>query len=108
MGDIARCSIGKPADYYNEDLLYKIFGINAELLIDHARGPEPCAIADVNAYRLENCRLCSGQVLQYPYPYDKAKLVVRELCSMKLKEAAKKVEDGIKEMLTYCDFPSKH
>ena len=47
MGDVARCSIGKPNDYYNEDLLYKLFGVNAELLIDHAWGWEPCTIADI-------------------------------------------------------------
>ena len=51
MGDIARCSLGKPTDYYNEDLLYKLFGINAELLIDHAWGWEPCTIADIKAYK---------------------------------------------------------
>ena len=82
MGDIARCSIGKPTDYYNEDLLYKLFGINAELLIDHAWGWEPCTIADVKAYRPENRCICSGQVLQYPYPYEKARLVVREMAEM--------------------------
>ena len=49
MGDIARCSIGKPTDYYNEDLLYKLFGVNAEILIDHAWGWEPCTIADVES-----------------------------------------------------------
>ena len=53
MGDIARCSIGGPKDYYNEDLLYKLFGINAELLIDHAWGYESCTIADVKAYKPE-------------------------------------------------------
>lgn len=51
MEDIARCSLGKPDDYYNEDLLYKLFGINAELLIDHAWGWEPCTIADIKAYK---------------------------------------------------------
>ena len=52
MGDIARCSIGKPTDYYNEELLYKMFGVNAELLIDHAWGWEPCTIADIKAYKV--------------------------------------------------------
>ena len=51
MGDIARCSIGKPGEYYNEDLLYKLFGVNAELLIDHAWGWEPCTMADIKAYK---------------------------------------------------------
>ena len=51
MGDIARCSLGKGTDYYNEDLLYKMFGVNAELLIDHAWGYEPCTIEQVKAYK---------------------------------------------------------
>ena len=79
MGDIARCSIGKPTDYHNEDLLYKLFGVNAELLIDHAWGWEPCTIADVKAYKPENKSIVSGQVLQCPYEFDKARLVVREM-----------------------------
>ena len=62
MGDVARCSIGKDTDYRNEELLYKLFGINAELLIDHAWGWEPCTIADIKAYRPENNSICSGQV----------------------------------------------
>ena len=53
MGDVARCSIGKVGDYYNEDLLYKLFGVNAELLIDHAWGWEPCTIAQIKSYRPE-------------------------------------------------------
>ena len=48
MGDVARCSLGKPSDFYNEKLLYKLFGINAELLIDHAWGWEPCTIKNGN------------------------------------------------------------
>ena len=79
MGDIARCSIGKPTDYHNEELLYKLFGVNAEILIDHAWGWEPCTIADVKAYKPENKSIVSGQVLQYPYDFDKARLVVREM-----------------------------
>ena len=79
MGDIARCSVGGPADYYNEELLYELFGINAELLIDHAWGWEPCTIADVKAYEPEFSSIGSGQVLQCPYPFDKARLVVREM-----------------------------
>ena len=79
MGDIARCSIGKPEDYYNEDLLYKLFGINAELLIDHAWGYEPCKIEDIKGYRPENNSVGSGQVLTCPYEWDKARLVVREM-----------------------------
>ena len=79
MGDIARCSIGKPTDYHNEELLYKLFGVNAEILIDHAWGWEPCTIADVKAYKPENKSIVSGQVLQCPYDFDKARLVVREM-----------------------------
>lgn len=79
MGDIARCSIGKASDYYNEDLLYKLFGINAELLIDHAWGYEPCTMEEVKAYKPETNSLSSGQVLQEPYSYDKARLVIAEM-----------------------------
>lgn len=79
MGDIARCSLGKPGDYYSEDLLYKLFGVNAELLIDHAWGWEPCTIADIKAYKPESNSVGSGQVLQEPYPYEKAKLVANEM-----------------------------
>ena len=79
MGDIARCSLGGPNEFYNEDLLYKLFGINAELLIDHAWGWEPCAMADIKAYKPESKSVGSGQVLQCPYGYDKARLVVREM-----------------------------
>ena len=82
MGDIARCSLGKPTDYYNEDLLYKLFGINAELLIDHAWGWEPCTIADIKAYKPSTNSLGSGQVLQSAYTFDKAKLIVREMTDL--------------------------
>ena len=79
MGDIARCSLGKPTDYYNANLLYKLFGKNAELLIDHAWGWEPCTIADVKAYHPAERSLGSGQVLHCAYPSDKARLVVQEM-----------------------------
>ena len=79
MGDVARCSIGKPGEYHNEELLYKLFGVNAEILIDHAWGWEPCTIADVKAYKPENKSIVSGQVLQCPYDFYKARLVVREM-----------------------------
>jgi DNA polymerase V len=82
MGDVARCSIGKKNEYYNEDLLYRLFGINAELLIDHAWGFEPCTIADVKAYKPTTNSMGSGQVLQCPYPYDKARLIVREMTDL--------------------------
>ena len=79
MGDIARCSIGKSTDYHNEELLYKLFGVNAELLIDHAWGWEPCTIDEIKAYRPGSSSLGSGQVLQCAYPFEKARLVAREM-----------------------------
>jgi len=82
MGDVARCSIGKTMDYHNEELLYKLFGINAELLIDHAWGWEPCTIADIKAYKPENSSVGSGQVLQCPYDFHKTRLVVREMTDL--------------------------
>lgn len=82
MGDIARCSIGKSNEYYKEDLLYKLFGINAELLIDHAWGWEPCTIADIKAYKPSTNSIGSGQVLQSAYTFDKAKLIVWEMTDL--------------------------
>ncbi|MBO4903239.1 MAG: DNA methylase [Lachnospiraceae bacterium] len=79
LGDVARCSIGSENDYYNEDLLYRLFGVNAELLIDHAWGWEPCTIAQIKAYRPESNSISHGQVLTGPYPFDKARLVVWEM-----------------------------
>jgi len=79
MGDIARCSLGKPSEYHNEALLYRLFGVNAQLLIDHAWGWEPCTIADIKAYKPESNSLGSGQVLQSPYPSYKARLVLMEM-----------------------------
>ena len=73
MGDIARCSI------QNEDLLYKLFGINAELLIDHAWGYEPCTIESIKSYTPNNRCITSGQVLDYPYNYKETKLVICEM-----------------------------
>ena len=79
MGDVARCSLGKSGEFYNEDLLYKLFGVNAELLIDHAWGWESCTMADIKAYRPERNSLSSGQVLQCPYDFQKGRLVLREM-----------------------------
>ena len=73
MGDIALKSL------YNEALLYKLFGIDAEILIDHAWGFEGCTLAYIKNYRSSARSLCSGQVLHHPYPWDKARLVVREM-----------------------------
>ncbi len=82
MGDVARCSIGTETEFYNEDLLYGLFGVNAELLIDHAWGWEPCTMEQIKAYKPETNSLCSGQVLHCPYDFDKAKLVLREMTDM--------------------------
>ena len=82
MGDIARCSIGGTNEFYNEDLLYKLFGINAQLLIDHAWGWEPCTIAHIKAYRPSTNSISSGQVLQCPYTWEKAKLITREMTDL--------------------------
>lgn len=82
MGDIARCSLGNSSDYYNEDLLYKMFGVNAELLIDHAWGYEPCTLAEVKSYRPQRKSLVSGQVLQNAYTYNKTRIVVREMMEL--------------------------
>lgn len=82
MGDIARCSLGKPNEYYNEELLYKLFGINAELLIDHAWGWEPTTIAQIKAYKPQKNSIGSGQVLHCAYTAEKAKLIVKEMTDL--------------------------
>ncbi len=79
MGDVARCSVGADNEYYNEDLLYQLFGVNAELLIDHAWGYEPVTMAQIKAYKPQTNSISSGQVLQCPYEYEKAELIVREM-----------------------------
>lgn len=76
MGDIARCSVE------NEDLLYKLFGINAELLIDHAWGWEPCTIRDIKTYKTETKSISTGQVLSRPYDFEQGKLIVREMTDL--------------------------
>ena len=70
MGDVARCSLN------NENLLYKLFGVNAELLIDHAWGWEPTTIKEVKAYKPERNSISSGQVLHCPYKYEKATILI--------------------------------
>ena len=82
MGDVARCSVGKEGEFYCEDLLYKLFGVNAELLIDHAWGYEPCTIADIKAYKPEANSLGSGQVLCDPSTTERGKLVIREMTDL--------------------------
>ena len=76
MGDVARTSIE------NEELLYKLFGINAELLIDHAWGYEPCTIKEIKSYKPEFNSISSGQVLHCPYDYEKTKLIVKEMTEL--------------------------
>ena len=79
MGDIARCSLGGDNDYHNEDLLYQMFGVNAELLIDHAWGWEPATMEQIKAYQPESNSISSGQVLAHPYNAQKGKLIVQEM-----------------------------
>ncbi len=86
MGDIARASLDK----YQEANLYKIFGINAELLIDHAWGWEPTTIEHIKAYRPSTNSMSSGQVLKEPYDYDKGRLIVREMTELLVLDLVKK------------------
>ena len=79
MGDIARCSMGRASDYYNEDLLYRMFGVNAELLIDHAWGWEPCTIADIKSYEPDAHSTSIGQVLTGPADWQTARLITKEM-----------------------------
>lgn len=97
LGDVARCSISCEAR------LYKLFGINAELLIDHAWGWEPCTIAQIKAYKPSVNSLSTGQVLSSAYTFDKAKLVVREMTdNLVLDLVAKKlVTDKMTLMIGY-------
>ena len=90
MGDVARCSVGDVHSYYNEDLLYKLFGVNAELLIDHAWGWEPCTIREIKAYKPESNSISSGQVLSTPYDFDKARLITREMTDLLVLELVDK------------------
>lgn len=76
MGDVAKVSIE------NEELLYKLFGVNAELLIDHSWGWEPCTIKSIKAYKPTSNSISSGQVLHCPYNYEKTKLIVKEMTEL--------------------------
>ena len=76
MGDIARCSIN------NENLLYKLFGVNAEFVIDHAWGWEPVGIKEVKEYKPSTNSISQGQVLHCPYDYKKTKLIVKEMVDL--------------------------
>lgn len=82
MGDIARCSVGDEGSFYNERLLYRLFGVNAELLIDHAWGWESCTMGDIKAYTPKSNSLSSGQVLAHPYRYEPGRLIVREMTDL--------------------------
>lgn len=84
MGDIARMSV------YNEDLLYKMFGIDAEILIDHAWGYEPCGMPEIKRYRPTTNSLSSGQVLQCAYDTDKARIIVQEMVDLLVLEMVEK------------------
>jgi len=76
---VARCSLGSPGSFHSEALLYKLFGVNAELLIDHAWGWESCTMEDIKAYKPTATSLSSGQVLSEPYPHAKARIVAQEM-----------------------------
>lgn len=94
LGDVAERSI------CDEDSLFKLFGVNAELLIDHAWGIEPTTIADIKAYKPLSNSLSSGQVLQEPYSYEKARLIVREMADNLSLDLAEKNLVTDKLMLT--------
>lgn len=79
MGDIARCSMGEENAFHNEDLLYDLFGVNAELLIDHAWGWEPCKLEHVKGYKPSSKSTGAGQVLLRPYTYDEVRIIVMEM-----------------------------
>ena len=82
MGDIAKCSVGRSDEYYNEKLLYDLFGVNAELLIDHAWGYESCTMHDIKHYKPERNSIGTGQVLSCPYNFEKTKLIVKEMLDL--------------------------
>ena len=82
MGDIAKCSIGDNNSFYNEDLLYSEFGVNAELLIDHAWGYESVTIKDIKSYKPKMNSLTSGQVLTEGYTFEKAHVIVKEMVDL--------------------------
>ena len=82
MGDIAKCSVGADDEYYNEKLLYDLFGVNAELLIDHSWGYESCTMQDIKRYKPERNSIGTGQVLSCPYNFEKTKLIVKEMTDL--------------------------
>ena len=96
MGDVAQMSL------INEDLLYKLFGINAELLIDHAWGWEPCTMRDIKAYRPRNRSLSLGQVLKEPYDCEKARLILQEMAELLSLDVVRKGLLTDQVVLTVC------
>lgn len=92
MGDIARCSLGEETGIRNEDLLYRLFGVNAELLIDHAWGYESCTMENIKNYKPSSHTITSGQVLLFPYSFEKTRVIVYEMLElMTLDLVAKKM-----------------
>ncbi len=104
MGDIARFSLE------NDDVLYKEFGVNAELLIDHAWGYEPCTIADIKAYKPDHSSLGIGQVLPEPYSYEKGKIIIREMADSLAMSLAEKnlVTDRVTLFINYDTASETH
>lgn len=96
MGDVARMSL------YNEDLLYKLFGVNAELLIDHAWGRETCTMRDIKAYTPRAKSLSTGQVLSTPYEYEKARLILHEMADQLTLDLVRKHVLTDQIVLTVC------
>ena len=86
LGDVARASL----DPFSEDKLYKTFGVNAELLIDHAWGWEPVTVEDIRQYRPSTSSISSGQVLQCPYDSEKGRLIVREMTELLVLDLVRK------------------
>ena len=104
MGDVARCSV------HDEELLYKLFGKNAELLIDHAWGFEPCTIYEIKSYTPASTSLSVGQVLSKPYDFEHAKLIIREMSEQLLLDLVKKglMTDQIVLTVGYDTISLKH
>lgn len=96
LGELARLS------ERNEDVLYREFGKNAELIIDHAWGYEPCKISDIKAYRPENHSISQGQVLPAPYSYEKAMLIVKEMTDQLSLDLVRKSVVSDQLVLTVC------
>ncbi len=97
MGDIALCSIN------NEDLLYDLFGVNAELLIDHAWGYESCTMKDIKSYKPLNNSISSGQVLRCPYNYNDTKIIIKEMTDSLVLDLVKKnlITDSVALVIDY-------